>query len=121
MARVRGFPARIFSGPADLPGLYRRDLARELLPDFFPVRTAVALLSAARRLTPPDQPFWKAPPYEYENTIAPIDILSGSADLRESIDAGTEVGDIWSRWEPWEDAWRVERLADLLYTGKPGF
>lgn len=54
---------------------------------FRPVETAVAILSAVRRLAPADFA-WRLPPYEYEEEKMPIDILWGSGELRGAIDAG---------------------------------
>ena len=54
-------------------------------PDGFrPYATAVALLSAVRCLWP--EGFrWLDPPYEYEETKMPIDILSGDCALRHAV------------------------------------
>ena len=52
-----------------------------------PYRLAVALLSCVARLWPGEFR-WLPPPYEYETEKQPIDILSGSSLLRETIDAG---------------------------------
>ena len=60
---------------------------------FQPVRTAVEILVAARALAPRDFA-WREPPYEYEETLPPIDILWGSPTLREGIDDGTTVDEI---------------------------
>jgi len=60
---------------------------------FEPVRTAVEILIAARELAPHDMA-WGFPPYEYEETHPPIDILWGSASLREGVDAGATATDI---------------------------
>jgi len=57
------------------------------------VRTAVALLGACRALAPEDFD-WRPPPYEYEDVLAPIDILWGHPGLREGIDAGATADDI---------------------------
>ncbi len=81
---------------------------------FFPVRTAVAVLAAARELMG-ERKFWRDPPYEYETERLPIDILAGSAELREAIDAGEGPAELGERWDPWEEAWRMERLEFLLY------
>ncbi|MEM7413959.1 MAG: DUF1343 domain-containing protein [Gemmatimonadota bacterium] len=54
---------------------------------FQPVRATVALLAAVKRLAPEDFA-WRNPPYEYEEDLAPIDILWGSSLLREGVDAG---------------------------------
>jgi len=49
------------------------------------VAAMLHILAAVRRLWPRDFA-WLPPPYEYENTKMPIDILFGSARLRESLD-----------------------------------
>ncbi len=60
---------------------------------FEPVRAAVEILVAVRGLAPHDFR-WREPPYEYEETLAPIDILWGSATLREGVDAGAAAAEI---------------------------
>ncbi len=63
-------------------------------PDAFePVRTAVEILVAARALAPDDFA-WGVPPYEYEETHPPIDILWGGPSLREGVDAGATAAGI---------------------------
>lgn len=49
--------------------------------------TTVALFACLRSLYG-EQFVWLPPPYEYEETLMPVDILSGSSRLRETIDAG---------------------------------
>ncbi|MFV1966534.1 MAG: exo-beta-N-acetylmuramidase NamZ domain-containing protein [Pirellulaceae bacterium] len=60
----------------------------------------VAIIACIRTLYPDDFQ-WLDPPYEYENERMPIDILSGSSELRRNLEAG--------RTSP-ED---VERLAQV--------
>ena len=60
---------------------------------FEPVRSAVEILVAARALAPHDFA-WGQPPYEYEETHSPIDILWGSATLREGVDGGATAEEI---------------------------
>lgn len=60
---------------------------------FESVRTAVAILRACRDLAPSDFA-WRRPPYEYEETLAPIDIIWGHGGLRTGIDGGVLVDDI---------------------------
>jgi uncharacterized protein YbbC (DUF1343 family) len=62
---------------------------------FRPVRTAVALLCSMRAQAP-ELFAWRSPPYEYEEHLAPIDILWGSDALRTGIEAGASVDDILS-------------------------
>jgi uncharacterized protein YbbC (DUF1343 family) len=54
---------------------------------FRPVRTTLALLTAARRLWPKDFA-WREPPYEYERVKKPIDILFGGCAFREALERG---------------------------------
>jgi uncharacterized protein YbbC (DUF1343 family) len=64
---------------------------------FRPVEAGVALLAAFRAADP--RAFaWKAPPYEYEYTKAPIDILAGSSSLREQVEAGVPATEIARGW-----------------------
>lgn len=55
---------------------------------FRSVDAAAALLCAFRDLLPSRTLPWRPPPYEYEATKMPIDILAGSGALREAVDAG---------------------------------
>ena len=70
---------------------------------FAPVRTAVEVLSAAHDLSArnlsPDRFEWRAPPYEYEDTLPPIDILWGHDRLRAAIEAGVGAGEIMRETE----------------------
>lgn len=63
------------------------------LDAFRPVATAVALFRAARALAPTEFA-WRQPPYEYEETMLPIDILWGSDGLREGLERGASVSAI---------------------------
>jgi uncharacterized protein YbbC (DUF1343 family) len=60
---------------------------------FRPVMAAVALLRAVKALAPDDFA-WRQPPYEYEETLMPIDILWGNEGLRRGIDSGASVDEI---------------------------
>jgi uncharacterized protein YbbC (DUF1343 family) len=66
---------------------------------FRAVEAGVALL-AAFRASDPAKFAWRDPPYEYEHTKLPIDILAGSAELREQIEAGRSAREIAQGWEP---------------------
>lgn len=65
---------------------------------FRPVATGVAVL-AGIRAADPTQFAWREPPYEYEYTKMPIDILYGSPALREGLESGVSAGDLASAWE----------------------
>ena len=46
----------------------------------------------------PGQFAWRDPPYEYEFTKPPIDILYGSSRLREGLAAGRTTHDLVRPW-----------------------
>lgn len=76
-------------------------------------RTTVALLACVRKRWP--QHFvWLGPPYEYETEKPPIDIISGSSDLRLLLDAKDE-----SSLETLSDCprelWKERVASALLY------
>lgn len=60
---------------------------------FRPVQATVAILRACRALAPDDFT-WREPPYEYEEVLAPIDILWGHEGLRTGVDAGLTAAQI---------------------------
>ena len=81
---------------------------------FRPVETGVALI-AAFRAADPNRFRWREPPYEYEHTLLPIDILAGSAELRQQIEAGAAARDIARSWEPETTGFTDLRQRYLLY------
>jgi uncharacterized protein YbbC (DUF1343 family) len=81
---------------------------------FKPVEAGVALI-AAFRTAGPDQFAWRQPPYEYEHTKMPIDILAGSSELREQIDAGVSARDIARSWTSSVGEFARTRARHLLY------
>jgi uncharacterized protein YbbC (DUF1343 family) len=81
---------------------------------FRPVEAGVALIKAFRDAGPA-QFAWRQPPYEYEHTKMPIDILAGSSELREQIEAGVSARDIARSWKPTVDAFMQTRERYLLY------
>jgi uncharacterized protein YbbC (DUF1343 family) len=66
---------------------------------FKPVLTGAAL-TAAFRTADPEGFAWRQPPYEYEHDKLPFDILAGSSELWEQIEAGAGIADIGNSWEP---------------------
>jgi uncharacterized protein YbbC (DUF1343 family) len=81
---------------------------------FRPVETGVALI-AAFRAADPDRFRWRDPPYEYEHTLLPIDILAGSSELREQIEAGVPARDIARGWGASTAGFVERRKPFLLY------
>jgi uncharacterized protein YbbC (DUF1343 family) len=81
---------------------------------FRPVETGVALIGAFRAADP-DRFRWRDPPYEYEHTLLPIDILAGSSDLRQQIERGVPAREISASWTVPVDAFKKMREGYLLY------
>jgi uncharacterized protein YbbC (DUF1343 family) len=81
---------------------------------FRAVETGVALLEAARAAGPAAFQ-WRRPPYEYEYTLAPIDILWGSPDLREGLERGAGAAELAAAWQPEVEAFLPLRESFLLY------
>ena len=81
---------------------------------FRPVLTAVAVLQAIRRADPA-RFAWRDPPYEYERTKQPIDILAGSAALRRQLDADVDAAEIAAGWDADVAAFAAVRSRFLLY------
>jgi uncharacterized protein YbbC (DUF1343 family) len=81
---------------------------------FRPVETGVALV-AAFRAADPGRFAWRDPPYEYEHTLLPIDILAGSSETREQIEAGVPARDIARSWTASVDEFCRLRERYLLY------
>lgn len=82
---------------------------------FRPVESAVALLEAFRN-EGRVQFKWREPPYEYEFTRNPFDVLAGSPTLREQIEAGVPVADIARSWESPVAEFDKIRRRFLLYS-----
>ncbi len=81
---------------------------------FRPYLTGVAWLLAARQLLG-DRFAWRTRAYEFVDAIPAIDLLAGSADVREMIDAGAALADIAATWAPAERAFLDARAGYLLY------
>ena len=59
---------------------------------------------------------WRKPPYEYEFIKPPIDILCGTSDVREAIEAGRPVRRFKEQFESESAAFEVIRRPYLMYT-----
>ena len=81
---------------------------------FRPVLTGVALIAMFYK-SHPSKFAWRQPPYEYEPDKMPIDILAGSATLRQQIEAGMSGADIAAGWSADESAFGKLRSQYLLY------
>jgi len=63
----------------------------------------------------PDAFKWREPPYEYEHDKMPIDILAGSPQLREQVEAQIRLSDIVASWRAGEAEFDEIRKPYLLY------
>ena len=81
---------------------------------FKPVRTSVELLAEFQHESPA-RFAWRQPPYEYESTKEPIDILYGSDALRRTVDGGGDVSALIASWSGDEERFRKQRERYLLY------
>lgn len=76
----------------------------------------LALAFKALRTLRPDYDLWRVFPYEYEYDRLAIDLINGSALLREWVDDPAAVAsDLDALAIPDEQAWREERESVLLY------
>ena len=81
---------------------------------FKPVLTGAALIAMFRGVNP-EKFAWRQPPYEYEHEKLPIDILAGSAQFRDQIEAAVPPSEIAASWREGEDAFKEVRRPYLLY------
>jgi uncharacterized protein YbbC (DUF1343 family) len=80
---------------------------------FRPYRTTLALLRGVHELWPREFA-WRQPPYEYEEVQQPIDILAGSAAVREFVTGERSLQQLDAIAAPPPDWWqRVRKF--LLY------
>jgi uncharacterized protein YbbC (DUF1343 family) len=81
---------------------------------FHPVEAGVALLAAFRAANPA-RFSWRDPPYEYEYSKPPIDILYGSGRLREGLERATPARDLVRDWPADVAPFLAIRKRYLLY------
>ena len=77
-----------------------------------PVSTGLAILKGVRDLTP-ERFGWRQEAYEFVSDIPALDLLTGSAGARETIDGQRPLEPLLSRWEA-EAAEFSERLDGVL-------
>jgi uncharacterized protein YbbC (DUF1343 family) len=81
---------------------------------FKPVISGVAVISAIRRLYPGEFE-WKHPPYEYVYDRLPFDVINGSGQIREQIEAGIDWREIEAGWREGMASFCEMRGRYLLY------
>lgn len=83
---------------------------------FKPVLTAAAVLQEARRQTAGREVMfrWTAPPYEYELTRLPIDIVAGTDALRAQVEGLVPLAELEASWaKPLADFRKLARPSQL--------
>ena len=81
---------------------------------FRPFLTGLAEIAVARRQAP--RGFrWKRPPYEFERTRLPIDILCGTDAIRRAIERGVDLESLATSWRRDVTTWIGRRRPYLLY------
>lgn len=81
---------------------------------FQPYRAGLAFLMTAQDQAR-DAFRWRTEKYEFIDTIPAIDLLTGSAEVREAFDAGLPIGHLFERWADEEEAFRQARRDFLIY------
>ena len=81
---------------------------------FKPYLTGLAVIAVARRLAPRGFA-WRRPPYEFERTLLPIDIVCGTDTIRKAIERGRPLAEIEQAWTPGLRAWKRLRARALMY------
>ena len=66
---------------------------------FKPVCTAIEIFDAIIETSKQDSLKFKMPPYEYEYTLMPFDILSGDSTMRETLISRNNIQTEKERWE----------------------
>jgi uncharacterized protein YbbC (DUF1343 family) len=80
-----------------------------------PFLTGVSIIKSVFDLYPKDFA-WKLPPYEYEETLLPIDILAGTPSVREGIEQGESIRGMERSWsDSLSDFERKIRRRFLVY------
>jgi hypothetical protein len=84
--------------------------------DAFQPWRLIALALKSVRLLQPDYELWRDFAYEYEHDRLAIDLINGSALLRQWVDDSSAVPvDLEALAKPDEDSWLEERESVLLY------
>jgi uncharacterized protein YbbC (DUF1343 family) len=80
-----------------------------------PFKTSLTLVQAV--VTSQGEKFqWISPPYEYEFSYLPIEIILGSANLHLQLEAGVPIEELERRWEPQLEEFRQLRRPYLIYS-----
>lgn len=81
---------------------------------FQPYLAGLAFIYECQRQAP-EHFKWRTQAYEFVDDIPAIDLLSGSAGVREAFDRGEWIDDLLARWREEEESFLHERKEFLLY------
>jgi uncharacterized protein YbbC (DUF1343 family) len=81
---------------------------------FKPYLAGLAVIATARQLAP-TRFTWRNPPYEFEQTRLPIDLLCGTDRIRRAIETGLPARQIEASWERELARFKRLRRGFLLY------
>lgn len=82
---------------------------------FRPYRVVSSFLKAVHKVHP-EMNIWRQPPYEYEEKLLPIEILSGGHDLISWVEDSKASADDWDEFlSPDEKFWEEQMKPYLLY------
>lgn len=76
--------------------------------------TTLRLLQCIQSLWPADFA-WNPPPYEYEETLMPIDILTGSSQVRELLPAPHGIETLCQQIHDGDGSWQADVRPHLQY------
>jgi uncharacterized protein YbbC (DUF1343 family) len=82
---------------------------------FSPVLAGLQIVRTIRKMFT-RQFQWRQPPYEFEKTRMPFDILIGNSWVRKAIEQNTPVSKIEMRWNPALNRYKKMRKKYLLYS-----
>ena len=80
---------------------------------FRPYATGIALIASAHRLAPAEFR-WRTEPYEFVADPSAIDLLTGSGDVRRTVDANGSLGELVASFNPFEREFAELRRPALL-------
>lgn len=83
--------------------------------EFLPYATGVAVLKACRDGWP-DKFSWRQDAYEFRDDVPAVDLLAGSAALRDGIDAGQSLDALCAHYAAAQEAFSSRRQDWLLYS-----
>ncbi len=81
---------------------------------YLPYKTGVAFVWALHKLWGKDFA-WRSKAYEFVDKIPAFDLLTGSAEIREGIEAGADLEALAQTWRAAEERFRGARRDWLLY------